>query len=225
MSKAKRVRRNGDESAHNERDGVIVTTSRGQRVECLPIAAMLDEIRAQLENDLAEFEIPSHAITDVAGVTVEIQYNEESIKNAPPEDQAKWIEYISAKTRLESESKEHQMRIVATKGVVMLDMPPDDVWIAEHEWLGYHVPTFKPERLYHYFKTEVVGTNEDGLKISAGIYRASGIDEEVIRKVEASFRASMGKPEGKDAGTDTPDSESDESRKENGLVEQSELHD
>jgi len=196
---------------------VIITTSRGHRIECLPIATMLDELQSEYNNKIPQ--PPTHTITDIADVSVDIPYTEESIKSASEEDRAKWQRYADEKARLETEVSERRVRVIATQGVRVLDMPEDDAWVADHEWMGYTVPASPIQRLYHYVKTEVLGTQEDGIKVTAGIYRASGVDQEVLNQIEESFRDSLGRRNGQDAGTDTQNHGADEPGEAIRLVE------
>lgn len=223
MSKAKRVSRNGDQSVDSaevlDDSAVVVTTSRGKRVECLPITPMLDELQAEYDEKMPP--APTHTITDVAGSSIEIPYTDKTIENAPDDDKERWAKYIEEKSAVESELNERRVRIIATRGIRIIGMPPDDEWVKEHKFLGYDVPDGKLQRLYHYVKTEVIGTRDDGYKISVGIHRASGIDKEVLDKLEASFRGASGGPKGKDAKSSTQDNGKDEPGKEDGLVVQS----
>ena len=215
-----------DELTELDRDGrVIITTSRGHQVECLPIATMLDELSAEYNDKMPS--PPTHQISDVTGTTIPVPYTEESIKqaNVPEADKEVWAKYIEEKAKLEAELAERRIRVIATRGIMVLDMPAEEAWIAEHEFLGYTVPDAPLPRLYHYVKTEVLGTKEDGIKVTAGIYRASGLDEEVLNQIEASFRASRGKQKREDADADSENSGADEPGQAAGLVEQSELHD
>lgn len=223
MSKPKR--KNSDETKFDLEGRVIITTSRGHQVECQPIAAMIDELQATYGDKMPS--PPEHILTDVAGVSVSIPYTEEAIKQSsvPEGDKAAWEKYRADKAALETELNERRLRLIATKGIKVLDMPENDDWVEEHKWLGYDVPDNPPQRLYHYVKTEVLGTQEDGLKVTAGIYRASGIDAGVLKQIEDSFRASMGRREGQDAGTSSDDSSADEQGQAAGLVEQPDLHD
>lgn len=182
--------------------GVIVTTSRGHNVMCLPIAPLLEEVREAHERKKPP--IPTYTITDVAGSEMVIAHNDTSIadENTPEEDKEKWAEYKAQVAEIDAELNEATMRAVAVKGIRILTMPPEEEWLAEHEFLGLTVPEKKPERQYHFFKTEVIGTLDDGLNIVAGIYRASGYDEEVLSQIEGSFRSSLGEQERADAGAD-----------------------
>jgi hypothetical protein len=188
-----------------EDEKVIVTTSRGQRVECLPVLAMLEAIRMEEEE-----KIPppvTYTVTDVTGDTQEREHDAESIqdKRTTDEERAAWHERQEVIAEIEGRINERTLKVIGTKGIRMLDMPPDEEWIEEHAFLGFDVPKTKIARLYHYFTTEVIGTPQDGLDIMAGIARVTGADEEVVGTIEDRFRTEMEKPQGEDAQGDQGD--------------------
>lgn len=203
---------------------VIVTTSRGHRLECKPVLTMLDGIKeTEQAKAEVEFGLPppvTYTVTDVTGDTEEFEHDKESIKDpkTPEEDREQWKERerISAEIEavVDARSNKRIMRIIATRGVIMLDMPREKSWIEEHEWLGYTVPKHKRARLYHYFNKEVIGTIEDGVRIMAGITAASGFDKEVLARVEAGFRAKVGEEGRPDAAPteETPAGGAEEGR-------------
>jgi len=196
-----------------KRSKVIVTTSRNRRVECLPIFTMIEGLEEEERDKLMlELDVPlpvTYTFTDVAGEEVTKGHDDTSIADpkTPDEDRETWerrkrllaLIDVAAPAR----AGERSMRIIATRGIRILDMPPEEEWIAEHKWLGYDIPDDARERLCHYFSKEIVGTQEDGFELMAGIARASGLDEEVLKRVEAGFQSEVGRPEGSDAGGDS----------------------
>jgi len=196
-----------------KRSKVIVTTSRGVKVECLPIFTMLDGLQEEeLAKLVAERQVPpplTYTFTDVAGEETTKEHDATSIADlkTSDEDREAWERRRSLLAEIEvlapARAAERSMRIIATRGVRVIDMPPEEEWVAEHKWLGYDVPDDPRERAYHYFGKEVVGTQEDGLLLMAGIGRASGLDEEVLRQVEAGFQSEVGRSDGRDADADS----------------------
>lgn len=195
-----------------KRSKVIVTTSRGVKIECLPIFTMLDGLQEEEQAKLMlELEVPlpvTYTFTDVAGEETTKEHDATSIADpkTPDEDREAFERRRSLLAVVEAaapaRAAERSMRIIATRGIRVLNMPPEKKWIAEHKWLGYDVPDDPRERAYHYFSKEVVGTQEDGLILMAGIGRASGLDEEVLRQVEAGFQSEVGRSEGPDPSGD-----------------------
>lgn len=209
MAKRKLARKANHDNDKKAR--VIVTTSRGQRVECLPTQQVVDQVRELYEE--RKPDPPSYTLTDVSGATEEIRYTEVTITgpNVSEEDKAKWVKYLEAVAEIDAEYNKHILRVIASECVVMLDMPPVEEWVARDRRIyGDVIPDDPDERLHHYFKTKVIGSDDDGYKIMLGIHRASGVDEEVLDKLEASFRSKM---EDKD-GPDTEPNEDDTSPSE-----------
>lgn len=204
-----------------EDDGrIIVTTSRGHKVECLPISTLIDQVRAQYEDRMPE--APTYTITDAGGSTVEVPHTAETIMDdaTPDEEKQTWTEYLVQTAEVEAEMNERTLRAVAIKGIRVLDMPPEEEWLAEHEFMGLAVPESPHERLYHYVKVDVLGTAQDGIGIMAGIYRAAGVDEEVLARIEGSFRAEVGEREGADASAGAESPAEEKPQGEKGVVEQ-----
>lgn len=218
--------RKSNDGFRDDRRRVIVTTSRGWRVECLPVQPMLDELgTAESHPDMPP--IPTYVVTDVSGATVEQRYTAEIVASddTPEEDRLAWQRREEKLAEVRAELSERRLRVIGTRGVKVLDMPADEKWIPEHEWLYGSVPENPFERRYHFFKTEVIGTAEDGMVLAAGIYRASGVDEEVITLIEDSFRASMGGQTGTDTAPDTEDTGEEGPQETGGLVVEPNLDD
>ena len=199
---AQRTKDDGDEGR------VVVTTSRGYRVACLPVGAMIDRLRAQYEEKMPP--VPAYTVTDAGGATVEVPHTAETIADdaTSEEDKQAWIEYLAGRLKVTAERDEGILRIITIRGVEALAIP--DGWETEHEWMGFELPETDHEKLYHYFITEIVCTEQDGLDIMAGIYRASGMDEGVLAQIEESFRAEVGEHEGEDVAADSEGAEAAE---------------
>lgn len=201
MSKRRTAKRAAQRKADDADGRVIVTTSRGYRVACLPAGAMIDRLRAQYEEKMPP--VPAYTVTDAGDATVEVPHTAETIADdaTSEEDKQAWIEYVAECLVIGAERDENILRVVAIRGVEALEIP--DTWETEHEWMGFELPETPHEKRYHYFTTEVLSTEKDGLDILAGIYRASGMDEEVLAQIEESFRAEVGEHEGEDAAADS----------------------
>ena len=212
-SSRKRVK----ESPQNDDGRVIIVTSRDRRVLCHPIVT---EMEAQEENIRAQFEwpdVPQRKI-DVppdAGAdwpsTMDLTQEHIDTDYSTEEEQALWAKYLEAKkvvdTEFTAKLTENKLRLMALRGITILDMPPEDEWVEEHAWMGMDVPENRLDRLLHYFRTEVLGTMDDVFAITKGIYRSAGLDQEVLDEFERSFRDQVGrarrealKSDQKDAG-------------------------
>ena len=185
-----------------DEDRVIVTTSRGHRLVCLPVMTMIDGIDDEEQTrafaEVGVPPIPTYTVTDVAGDEQEFEYDQEGIDDptTPEEDRAAWVlrqeRLAEALALAKVRSDERLMRTLAVSGTVDLDAEPPEVWIPRHEYLGWTVPESAYERLHHYFTREAIGAQEDGFKIMAGIAAASGMSKEVLAQIEARFRSDVG---------------------------------
>ena len=83
----------------DDQDRVIVTTSRGHRLVCKPIATMLDGVKEEeLARATAEVGIPpcpTYTVEGVSGDSQEFKYDQEGIDDpsTPEEDREAWAVY------------------------------------------------------------------------------------------------------------------------------------
>ena len=170
-----------------EWDGIIEL--HGYRVQCL---GALHLLMAGSTLDLPA--PPTYTFTDAAGVEVTRAYDERSIEDpkATDADRAAWARYQQELRAIKLEREDQMMRRLILKCVEILDMPPEDEWVAEHrDVFGYDVPDGRLERVLHFARTEVIITPSDYVKVMTGVVRASGADEEVLDLLEAQFRDSV----------------------------------
>jgi hypothetical protein len=199
---------------------VVVTTSTGWAVECLPYADQLNLVGTSLT--LPEgLEEPQPPRYELRGEFVEGDtrpYDEESIKDAPEEDQEAWEQYLIDKAEYDAEVSALDTRIallrarfMALKATRVVDQPDLQEWKREQEeeW-GIPRPDDPNDLKFEFFLSEVVrgtetditGEPADATKLMLGIARASGMDREALDAVEERFRYSLGIGEGQDAETD-----------------------
>ena len=189
---------------------VLYTTSRGVEVECLPIAAEIEAQEQNIRNAIDWPDIPKRKVTDVAGSTAEFPYTEVSIETAPDEDKLKWADYLLAQERAQVDYDrriaEARPRLIAYRGVRVVDEALPTQWAQDHIWMGMEVPDDPRERSLHFFMTEVLGNIAGDLNsILLGIYRASGYDADLLDRAEAFFRSQMGRRERPDDSGDSGD--------------------
>ena len=183
-----------------DKNKVIVETSRGVRLECHPI---ITEIEAQEENIRAQYEWPETPQREIdvpkdASWSGIVDLTQEHIDSEFSTDEEKetWAEYTKAYELVDAEfstkMNDSRLKLIALEGVRVVNGLPEDVWMRRHEWLGMKVPEDDLERLMHYFKTEVLGQTADMFVITKGIYKAAGFDPEVLDELEQSFRSAVG---------------------------------
>lgn len=201
---------------------VVITTSRGVRLECHPI---ITEIEAQEENIRSQFEWPdapvrdiSHTVPPDAGPgwprTKEMTQSYIDGGHASEEEAEQWTEYSGVVASVDAEFtaklNDARLRLIVLRGVTVFEERPEEEWLAEHEWMGMVVPENPFERRLHYFRTEVLGTMDDMFSVTKGIYQASGVDEEVLDEYEQSFRDQMGRAFREALGSDQGGTEPEE---------------
>ena len=200
-----------------EEDGtVIVTTATGWAVVCQPVADLLLRVGRNIA-DPTPPEPPTYVIAGIGEATERRAYDAVAAADdkTPPEDKEKWAAYVEAKAAYDSEVAESERRrnemrgrFLALRGVKVRGLPADlEAWAEEQEMLfGLTIDTTLPRPtalLLAFIDQNVVRTADDGAKIVAGILRASGMDQEALDSVEATFRNTMGQAGRVDVAGDT----------------------
>lgn len=212
-TKAKMDRRSQERQApaFDDEGPVTFITSRGVKVECLPIAAEIEAQENNIRSGIDWPEVPTREVSDVAGSVMHFSYTDESIKDAPEEAKQAWEKYqadlFAAQHEFDARIGEGRPRLIAYRGIRLVDESLPAKWEKEHEWLGMTIPETPHERALHFFQTEILGNpTTDLYGILLGIYKASGYSDELLEKAEAFFRSQMGRGDGTDAGADPGDS-------------------
>ena len=192
---------------------VIVTTSTGWRVECLPYGD--DLMRAGTALMFPEKPQPPTYDMAVEGVDLEpirVPYTHESIddEKTPAEDTEAWGVYLlelqtynQETAAITAQQSLMRARVMVHRATTILDAPDLTAWAQERvEYYGIPVPDAEKDVLFQFYTSEVSKSQEDVLKIMAGIMRATGVAEEVLDQFESNFRDTLGRTEGED---DSPD--------------------
>jgi hypothetical protein len=164
------------------------TTERGVAIKIIPIPLLLDQIRESHSRPEAPTYTEKLASGDVE-VAIDAQAMAAAKEHNPEwykEHQEAWEEYLAAAAISEAALNDRLMNAVALKGVDV-EMPEDDGWVAEQEFLGMEVPDGALERRVHYFRTEVLGGPKDIIRVMA-LAAGSDVDEEVLARAVDSFR-------------------------------------
>lgn len=166
------------------------TTSRGVRLEFLPIPTLLEKLQVQHPMPAP----PTYEVKTATGA-VELHQHDETTLDTDA-DKAAWAEY---QVRLKAATDRLNlalMRLVLLRGL-KVDMPAPNGWVHEQQFIGIQVPDDPLELKLHWLQTEALASQEDYLQAVAGVMEASGVPEEVISQAEATFR---GKVERQTAG-------------------------
>lgn len=175
------------------------TTARGVTVEFLPIPRLLDKLQAARAEAMPK--PPTYKVEVIGGRTEEHEHDEKTIAepDTPEADKQAWAQYKEKLAELDDDYNSKLARLVLTRGIRYEPHQNGD-WVAEHEWLGLHVPDDPRERALHYIETEVIGGQADIQEIILGVWRASGVPEELISQIEAAFQRALGRAGGNQAG-------------------------
>jgi hypothetical protein len=170
-----------------------VTTSRGVTVTCLPIQSLLDKLNAQYKPP----EPPSYEVKTATGAVERHAHDATTLET--DEDRAAWQAYLQARADAQTAQSLALTRLVLLRGI-SVDMPTDEQWVKEQEWLGLQVPDDPFERKLHYIETEVIAGVADIEAIMLGVMRESGVPEELLAQMDATFRHQVGQFNGHEAG-------------------------
>jgi hypothetical protein len=194
-------------------DRILVTTSRGVEVECLPIATEIEQQEANIRAGFTWPDCPQRTMRDVAGTEAHVDVTPEwlATAEATAEQKASYAEYKAKADAVESQFQAQlgtaRARLIALRGV-RVEPKLLAGWAEDHIWLGMTLPDNPRDLVLHFLLTEIIGNAAgDMLTIMSGIYRASGADPEVMDKLEASFRDTLGKRKGAGSNGNTPSPE------------------
>lgn len=201
-----------------ENGAVVVTTASGWECECMPVADLLLRVGQHLVNP-PEPEPPTYTITGAGGAEEQRAHTAESIADPKTTDDERlaWSFYLEQQeeweahvAELDRERGELRGRFMALRGVKVRGLPDKlQAWADEQEMLfGFKV---EDNGLPHdkalvlaFIDQEIIRTPTDGAKVTAGILRASGLDQAALDAAEAAFLDSLGQTGRADANGDTP---------------------
>lgn len=170
-----------------------VKTTRGVTVTCLPIQTLLDKLNGQFKLP----EPPTYEVKTAMGAVERHAHDETTLDTDA--DRTAWAEYQKQTAAAQAAHNLALTRLVLLRGIAV-DIPADDAWAKEQQWLGITVPVEPIERKLHYIETEVISGIADIEAIMVGVMRASGVPEDLLAQMEASFRRSLGKRNGDETG-------------------------
>lgn len=186
------------------------TTSRGHQVTFLSIAPLLDKLEAwrvkqmpkpptytpkTAEGIVAQAESHFYRMVKTTEKNAEtgeekiIEREETSLET--PEEWEAWRVYERALRQIQAEYALKFLKTILLRGIDVIT-PTDDAWVQEQEFMGYEVPTHPLERKWHWLQTELASDKNEYERITLGVLGASGVSEEVISQMEATFLDSMG---------------------------------
>jgi hypothetical protein len=184
----------------------------------MPVADLLLRVGSNLV-DPPEPEAPTYTITGAGGAEEQRTHTQESIDDPKTTDEERiaWAFYLEQleeweahTAELDTKRGELRGRFMALRGVKVRGLPDDlQAWANEQQLLyGFEVDDqglpHDKALLLAFIDQEIIRTPTDGAKVTAGILRASGLDQEALDAAEASFLDSLGQTRRADDNGDTP---------------------
>ena len=182
-----------------ESNGTVTATMQsGWIVECLPVGDLLLRVGSHIERP-TEPEPPTYTMDGVGGTNETRTHNAESIADpkTSEEERAAWTVYqaklLQFETRtVELDAQVNEMRgtFINLEGIKVLGLPDDLAAWADNQRLryGFEIDASTPaDLLLAFIEHNVIRTMRDGVRITAGILRASGLDQEALDQAEATF--------------------------------------
>jgi len=184
----------------------------------MPVADLLLRVGNNLVNP-PEPEPPTYTITGVGGAKEQRSHTSESIADPQTTDDERlaWSFYLEQRDEWEAHVAELDRmrgemrgRFMALRGVKVRGLPDDlEAWAAEQQLLyGFEMDDqglpHDKALLLAFIDQNIIRTPTDGAKVTAGILRASGLDQEALDAAEAAFLDSLGQTGRADDNGDTP---------------------
>lgn len=174
--------KNGDED--QPKGPIEHTTSRGVHMQLVGLPQLLlDNIR----NSVPKPSVPTYTVhVDETNADIVLPYDEKSVQTE--QEKAMWADYQAKLAAAEKIVNDRLTDATLLKGVIV-ELPEDDNWIKEQQFLGATVPVDNPMKLYiHYIRTEAISGDADLRAITLKILEATGVGEEALDEVRKSFR-------------------------------------
>jgi len=174
------------------------TTNDGVTLETIAVSPfLLEKVRQsvfdRLRNDGILIDCPTYEVKTAAG-NIEIhEHNERTAADPATAEKEKelWVKYQAGLKRASTEASEKVTEALLLRGV-KFDIPKDNGWKEEQEFLGIPIPEKAHELKLHYLTTELITSPADIIRLIAVVARHTGVSEEALAAAEASFRGALG---------------------------------
>ena len=173
-------------------NGKTFFTSKGIGLELIGISPLLI---AKLQNagelpPVPVRKVPLDFETDEDGEPTfqTEELSEDDLQNE--EEEKLWKDYIAKRDAVLSKRNDGFLKAIFAKGV-NVDLTRLDNWKSDMEFLELTVPDHPLALKVEYVQTEAIGNTEDMVEIITGVLGESGIPEEDLADIRASFRDSI----------------------------------
>jgi hypothetical protein len=138
--------------------------------------------KVQLDFDVAEGDEPVYQDEDLT----EDDLRDES-------ERKRWKEYTDTRDAVVEKRNDGFLKAIFSKGV-NVDLSNLDLWKESMDYLGIEVPENIIAQKVEFIQTEALGNTDDMMEVIIGVLEQSGIGEENLAEVRASFRRSARGP-------------------------------
>lgn len=160
------------------------TTSRGIQIEFLPIAPLLEKIRAA--HPLPE--PPTYEARTITGAVERHQHTAETIDT--DDERAAWRAYLEADAKARADLNDALLKAILLRGL-KVEAQESPEWASEQSAFGISIPTDSVARRLLWLETEILANEEDRRAAIRGALDASNVSEEALAEIEATFRPAL----------------------------------
>lgn len=184
---------NDTQSSEVLQHGKTIFTSKGVALDLIGISPLLI---AKLQNAGELPEVPKRKVSlDFAmdGEEGENDFQEEELSEDDLQDEderKRWDAYVAKRDAVLTKRNEGFLKAIFAKGV-SVDMTRLEDWKMDMEYFELEVPDHPLALKVEYIQTEAIGNTEDMVEVITGVLGESGIPEEDLAEIRASFRDSI----------------------------------
>lgn len=186
-------------------------TSTGREIRVLPISQItVSRIRASVvdrfEKSGKRLRPPTYTVTDVAGTQETFPHTYETIEypTVTEEERTQWNEYLTDIAAMDNEIKSKVTQYLYLSGLsVAEDNTPE--YLEMCAFFNIPVPESRMEAKFQYIVEHVLPTAKDKTDAMLRILQVSGVESEVVKAVEDSFRGIPDEREAESTSEVSPD--------------------
>jgi len=164
----------------------LFTTSKGKKVKLIGLnPARLEKLQSAGTMP----EVPYRLVETDLGEPYKEELTADSLLT--DEERRQWQEYIEKKEAVERRRNENVMKYVFHDGIAIDDEILDEWKQEQEEVWGLEVPNNRIDLKVDYINAEIIGNSEDLAEIMAGVMERTGVPQEALDEVRATFRSDL----------------------------------
>lgn len=178
----------------NKKNTFTVTDRHGNKVT-LKVGRAPAMMLQRIASDIKRPDRPTYTVELYGGKKQSYPLDEAAAKSFAEEGTEEgmahfraWTEYRQAMEEADAAYMERMMRAMFFNAVEF-DLPGDQSYFLEDEFLGFEVPEQERFRKVHYLMNHL--RDADVVTLLSRIMAATGVDEQIVADAEAAFRGSV----------------------------------